>query len=86
MSKIASEEGLNPSTSKAQEGQVPTARVSEKDARISAPFLLDLKEAAKKDGFAVWVALIQVAGRKVEIHEIITKKNKVSKMSKVVSA
>ena len=46
-----------------------TAEPPEKDAPISAPFLSSLKEAAERDGFAVWIALIQVAGRKVEIHE-----------------
>ena len=46
-----------------------TAEASEKDARISGPFLSSLKEAAEKCGFTVWFAWIQVAGRKVEIHE-----------------
>jgi hypothetical protein len=46
-----------------------TAEASEKDARISGPFLLSLKEAAEKYGFTVWFSWIHIAGRKVEIHE-----------------
>jgi hypothetical protein len=46
-----------------------TAEASEKDARISGPVLSSLEQTAEKCGFTVWFSWIQVAGRKVEIHE-----------------
>jgi predicted DNA-binding transcriptional regulator AlpA len=48
---------------------VSSAKASEKDARISGPFLSSLEQTAEKYGFTVWFSWIQVAGRKVEIHE-----------------